>query len=88
MTLNYTLIWKGIFLSDDDEDDDFKGCVLITECGEVEFEDASELEASSSLADGIYVITVTNMNGDIVYEEECAEGGEVSIECSETSTEG
>ena len=69
-------------------DKDFEGCLLTTECGEVEFEDASGLQVSSTLVNDVYVIKVTDADGEVIYEEECTQGGEVSIECTETSTDG
>ena len=73
---------------DEDDEDSFMGCILNTQCGEVEFENMAELSVTSEEVDGIFVITVTNVNGEVVYEEECAEGGEVSIECSSESNGG
>jgi hypothetical protein len=74
---------------EDDNDDSFVGCILTTACGEVRFENESNLEVIVDEVNEIYVITVTNSEGEVVYEEECEMGAEASLECSaEDSSEG
>ena len=62
---------------------------MTTACGEVRFENESNLEVIVDEVNEIYVITVTNSEGEVVYEEECEMGAEASLECSaEDSSEG
>jgi hypothetical protein len=62
-------------------------CTLTTECEEVVFEGASSLSVESVQSDDVFIITVKNVDGEIVYETECAEGASVSMQCSSISSE-
>lgn len=70
---------------DDDDDSSLAGCVLKTSCGEIEFDNVTELSVEVSEENGVYTIVVTNTDGEIVYSEECSEDGNASLECSSDS---
>lgn len=60
-------------------------CILKTACEEVIFEDTSKLSVTSTKSGEVYNIVVTNTEGEIVYEKECALGGEISLKCTSES---
>ena len=76
---------------EDDEDDegdiDNKRCVLITPCTEKVFEGEGELYVVTEQTDNGLMIWVKNMDDEVIYEEVCAEEGEVSIECTSEDEE-
>ena len=74
---------------DDETDGDIVKCVLVTPCTEKVFEGEGELYVVTEQTDNGLMIWVKNMDDEVIFEEVCAEEGDVTLECyTETDEAG
>lgn len=84
-TKTVELVIEGITENVDDSNDDdseAENCVLTTACSTVNLTGTPGYSISSVVnTNGGYDITVTDSLGEVVYEENCATNGSISIDC-------
>ena len=75
-------------MDEDDNGTDVKQCTITTECEEVVIENTSELKIEVTQSGDLFIIVAENQEGEIVYQAECSEGPEVTVNCtSETDND-